>query len=127
VKSKVNELDFVVERLKIDRRGPPGLPGPMGRDGRDGVGKIGPAGPVGPKGEAAPVVSTWDVDERAFMCTPIGGDGKPAGATLHLHGLFSSFSEALDDADVAEEIDAAASSRAVVEREAEAKRLGVPR
>jgi hypothetical protein len=71
-------------------------------------------------------VSNWNVDERAFTATPLTGAGQPAGATLRLRGLFEAFSEAIHDADVAEEADAAAASRAAVEREADNVRRGLP-
>ena len=36
MRGKLAELDFVVERLKVENRGPPGVAGPRGRDGADG-------------------------------------------------------------------------------------------
>ena len=35
--SKVSELSFVSERLRVENKGPPGVAGPMGRDGREGA------------------------------------------------------------------------------------------
>jgi hypothetical protein len=55
-KAKVGELSFVVERLSIDRQGPPGIQGPRGVDGRDSI----VAGPRGERGERGPPPSLGD-------------------------------------------------------------------
>ena len=34
MKAKLSELDFIVERLKVENKGPPGAKGERGRDGR---------------------------------------------------------------------------------------------
>jgi hypothetical protein len=125
--SKVNELAFVSERLRVENKGPHGLPGPMGRDGHNGAPvPRGERGERGDQGRPAPVVAAWSVDERAFTATPLTGEGKPAGAVLHLRGLFEAFNDAINDADDAEEIDAARAMRDEVERQAANVREGRP-
>jgi hypothetical protein len=47
LRAKQNEHDFVLERLRIEGKGPPGQKGDRGRDGRDG-----PRGPEGKQGES---------------------------------------------------------------------------
>ena len=99
----------------------------MGRDGREGAhGERGARGAEGKQGRPAPNIVAWTLDEQAFTATPLLSDGRK-GAVLHLMPLFQSYTEQMEASDAAEEIDAAAASRAIVEREAEAKRLGLPR
>jgi hypothetical protein len=56
-RSKVSGLDFVVERLRVENRGPPGPQGERGRDGRDGA--QGPPGPKGNRGQRGYEISGW--------------------------------------------------------------------
>ena len=123
--AKLNELAFISERLRIENKGPPGAKGERGRDGRDGVGRIGPAGPVGPPGKAAPTITAWSVNSDEFSAVPILSDGA-LGATLRLRPLFESFNDQINADDDAREADAAASSRAATERQAELARQGLP-
>ena len=120
IRAKVNEIAFVQERLQLDRCGPPGAAGPRGADGPRG--EVGLRGERGPPGLSAPFVTTWIVDERAFTATPVTAEGKPAGAVLHLRGLFETFNDAINDADDAADADAAAASRARTEREVDEAR-----
>ncbi len=125
-KAKVGELSFITERLSIDRQGPPGQAGPRGRDGRDGVqGLRGPQGAKGEPGGTGPRIVSWETNDAEFTATPLLSDGHKGGA-LHLLGMFQEFDAQTDAASAQEEADAAAASRAQVEREAEAVRLGLP-
>ena len=72
------------KRLRITRQGPPGQRGEPGLPGKDA-----------PPAKAAPIASAWVIDEQAFTATPVGGDGKPAGAVLHLRPLFEAFNDAI--------------------------------
>lgn len=124
--AKVGELSFVSERLRIENKGPQGLPGPMGRDGHDGrPGERGPKGADGRPGAPGPRPVSWDIDAEQFAVTPLMSDGR-RGPTLHLRALFEEFNAQINDADAAEEHDAAASSRAALEREVALARQGAP-
>ena len=112
VRSKLNEIDFIVERLKVENRGPPGATGPRGRDGRDGVGLIGPRGEAGPRGKAAPRIASWIIHSGTFEVQPLRDNGT-RGAVLPLRPLFEIFNEQILAMDEAAEIDAAAASREV--------------
>ena len=68
-KAKLSEIDFIVERLKIDRRGPPGVKGERGRDGRDGP--VGPPGQQGPTGSPAPAIAAWEPRPERFETVPV--------------------------------------------------------
>jgi hypothetical protein len=121
LKSKPHEVDFIVERLRIEGKGPPGAKGDRGRDGRDGPrGETGIRGERGEPGKAAPATTAWTVDTDNFTATPILSDGN-TGAMLRLRPLFEAFADALNDADAAEEADAARASRDAVEREVQAQ------
>jgi hypothetical protein len=116
LKSKLHEVDFIVERLRIEGKGPPGAKGDRGRDGRDGPrGETGLRGEQGEPGKPAPAIAGWTIDTDNFTATPILSDGT-MGAMLRLRPLFEAFADALNDADVAEEADAAAASRARTEQ-----------
>ena len=121
--AKVGELDFIVERLRVEARGPAGPPGPRGRDGADG--QRGPRGERGAMGPAGPRTIGWETEDSTFVAWPLGSDGRK-GAALHLRGMFESYHAQVEGEAAAEEVDAAAASRAVVEREAQAARLGLP-
>ena len=123
MRSKLAELDFVVSRLKVENAGPIGPPGPRGVDGRDG--QRGPRGEKGERGPTGPRPVSFEVDDAAFTAVELLSDGR-RGPALRLLGMFQAYNEQVEAGDAAEEIDAAAASRAVVEREAEARRLGLP-
>jgi len=78
VKALAGEAMFVAERLKIERRGPPGHPGPRGVDGPPG-----PRGERGETGSAGAMIVGWRVDSDRHLCTPIYSDNS-AGAPLNL-------------------------------------------
>jgi hypothetical protein len=121
MRAKLGELDFVVERLKVENRGPPGVEGPRGRDGADGA--RGPRGERGERGPAGPRLIGWENDDAQFAATPLMSDGRK-GATLHLRGAFEQYHGQVEGEAAAEEADAAAASRATVERDAEMRRQG---
>jgi hypothetical protein len=95
VKAIAGEAAFVAERLKIERRGPPGHQGPRGVDG--------PAGPRGERGERGETGSDgamivgWRTDSDRYTATPIYSDNS-AGAPLNLSGFVNDDDEG-DDAD----------------------------
>jgi hypothetical protein len=60
-------------------------------------------------------------DDSAFVAVPLGSDGRK-GAPLYLRGMFEQYHARVDAEDAAEEHDAIAAQRAVVEREVEASR-----
>ena len=122
--AKVGQLDFIVERLRVEARGSAGPPGPRGRDGADG--QRGPRGERGAMGPAGPRIIGWEIDDSAFVAAPLTSPDGRKGAPLSLRGMFENFNDQINDADVAEEADAAAASRAAIEREAAAVRLGLP-
>jgi hypothetical protein len=87
--SKVSELSFVSERLRIENKGPQGLPGPMGRDGHDGrPGARGERGERGETGSAAPMIVGWRIDSDRYLVTPQYSDGS-SGPPLNLNGFVS--------------------------------------
>jgi hypothetical protein len=86
--SKISELDFVVERLKIENKGPPGAQGLRGRDGRDGA--EGPRGFRGEKGDPGVAIAAWRIDASNYVVTPVLGDGTTAPA-LNLRALMEQF------------------------------------
>jgi hypothetical protein len=93
LRAKLHEVDFIVERLKIEGRGPPGVKGDRGRDGHDG-----PRGEVGPRGEEGdpgPRSVAWAVNDAEYSVTPIMSDGSN-GPTLHLRGLFETYNAQVD-------------------------------
>jgi hypothetical protein len=126
LKSKVAELDFVTERLRIENKGPPGLRGERGRDGRDGPrGERGDRGERGEQGKAAPTITGWQIDEATFTATPVLGTGS-LGAPLRLQGLFEHYRECDELTDTVEEDEAASAGRVQIEREAARVRAGLP-
>jgi hypothetical protein len=114
--SKVNELAFVSERLRIEARGPPGVAGPMGRDGPRG--ERGEKGDEGKQAMAAPRIASWLVHAATFEIQPLLSDGT-RGAVLPLRPLFDAFNEAIIAGDDDLEADADASARLAAEAEAE--------
>jgi hypothetical protein len=123
MRSKVAELDFVVERLKVENRGPPGVAGPRGRDGADGA--RGPRGERGAMGPAGPRLIGWENDDAQFAATPLMSDGRK-GATLHLRGAFEQYHGQVEGEAAEEEAEAAAASRRAAEEEAGRVRRGLP-
>jgi hypothetical protein len=93
--SKVSELSFVVDRLRIDNRGPPGPPGPMGRDGRDGA--QGPPGPRGNRGQKS-AICAWRIDVPNYRAVPVFQDDSE-GAALNLAALFEAYNTAVEGED----------------------------
>jgi hypothetical protein len=83
--AKVGEVAFVSERLRIDKRGPPGLRGERGRDGPPGRGE---KGERGERGDPAPMIVGWRVDSDRHLCTPQYSDGA-SGAPLNLSSFVS--------------------------------------
>lgn len=121
LRAKLSEIDFVVERLKIDRRGPPGVKGERGRDGRDGPPGRGERGERGEKGAPAPVITAWEARPEAFEIVPVFSTGErgPPIALLALFQAYDAATSVLDDRDLAT---AAVEARDLAEREAEAAR-----
>ena len=94
----------------------------MGRDGHEGrPGARGERGADGRPGKPGPTIIGWTLDEQAYTATPLLSDGRK-GAVLHLMPLFQAFVEQTEANEAEEEREAAAASRAAVEREAEAGR-----
>ena len=122
--AKLAELDFVVSRLKVENAGPIGPPGPRGVDGRDG--QRGPRGEKGERGPTGPRPVSFEVDDAAFTAVELLSDGR-RGPALRLLGMFQAYNEQVEAGDAAEEHDVVQAQRAVIEREAEARRLGLPR
>ena len=123
IRAKQNEHEFVLERLKIEKRGPPGVKGERGRDGAEGArGETGARGEQGPPG---PHVVAFETDDASFVAVELLSNGKK-GASLHLRGMFESAFEQADEAEAAEAHDAVQAQRAVIEREAENVRCGLP-
>ena len=123
IRAKQNEHEFVLERLKIEKRGPPGVKGERGRDGAEGArGETGARGEQGPPG---PHVVAFETDDASFVAVELLSNGKK-GASLHLRGMFESAFEQADEAEAAEAHDAVQAQRAVIEREAENVRRGLP-
>lgn len=122
-----HEHAFILERLKIEGKGPPGERGLMGRDGHDGPrGERGARGADGRAGAPGPRIIGWETTDELFTAVPLLSDGRK-GAALHLRGMFEQYHAQVDAEDAAEEVDAAQASRAAVEREVERVRAGLPR
>ena len=79
---------IILERLKIENKGPPGPKGERGRDGRDGKGLMGPRGEPGPRGLPAPMIVGWRIDSDRYLVTPQYGDGS-SGPPLNLSAFVS--------------------------------------
>lgn len=121
-RSKIAELDFVQERLRVENRGPPGVRGERGRDGRDGPpGVRGERGPHGAAGKPAPVIVGWEPRAEAFEVVPVfsGGERGPPICLLALFQAYDSAVSVIEDRDIAS---AAQEARALAEQEAEASR-----
>jgi hypothetical protein len=93
--SKIGELAFVVDRLRVENRGPPGERGPMGRDGRDG--ERGPPGPRGNRGQKSEICA-WRIDVANYRAVPIFQDDTE-GAALNLSALFEAYNTAVEGDD----------------------------
>ena len=122
-KAEFAEAKHILERLQITREGKRGERGPCGADGAPGP--RGERGAKGDPGKAAPTITAWAIDADNFTAAPILADGS-TGATLRLRPLFESFNDQINADDDAREADAAASSRAASERQAELARQGLP-
>jgi hypothetical protein len=122
LRSKVAELDFVSERLRLENRGPIGPKGERGRDGRDGPdGVRGEKGDEGPKGKPAPIVVGWETRPDAFEVVPIYSDGE-RGLPIHLLSLFQAFHDMTSWVEDVAVNEAAQESRKAIEAEAERAR-----
>jgi hypothetical protein len=119
LRSKLHEVDFIVERLRVENKGPPGVKGDRGRDGRDMTGP-GARGERGPPGPPAPRIVSWEISDSDFVAYPLLSTGQK-GPGLHLRGMFEVYNEQVNDTDAAAEIDAAARSREAARRELAAK------
>ena len=113
-KAKLSEIDFIVERLKIDRRGPPGLRGERGRDGPPGA--RGERGERGETGAPAPALAAWEVRPERFEIVPRYSNGE-AGPPICLLALFQSYDAAVSEIEDRDLTEAAQASREIVERE----------
>jgi hypothetical protein len=124
--SKVSELSFVSERLRVEARGPAGERGERGRDGADGRrGEPGLRGERGEPGKAAPTIAGWSVDTDNFTAVAILSDGQTSGL-LRLRPLFEAFADALNDADDVADADADRAQRAELELQVTRMRAGLP-
>jgi hypothetical protein len=68
LRAKLNEHEFILERLRIDKKGPPGARGERGRDGPPG------RGGKGERGEPAPRLKSWRIDSASYTATPVFED-----------------------------------------------------
>jgi hypothetical protein len=116
LRSKVAEIDFITERLRVENKGPPGAKGERGRDGRDG-----PQGVRGEKGERGPsgaTITGWEIDEAQFVARPILSSGGK-GPGLHLLGMFQAYDQAVSLTEDRDLVAAAEEARAETERQTE--------
>jgi len=121
--SKLNELAFIVDRLRVENRGPPGERGLTGRDGRDGA--QGPPGPKGIRGQKGYEIIGWKIDTASYVAIPQFYDGTE-GPPLNLLGFFEKY-HADTEADEAQvEIENTALRRAELELEAVRTLKGLP-
>jgi hypothetical protein len=96
LKATVGEVSFVCERLKIERRGPPGHQGARGVDG--------PAGPRGEKGEPgeqgspAVALAAWEPRVEQFQLVPAFADGT-RGPPISLRPFFEAYDAATNGSD----------------------------
>jgi hypothetical protein len=122
-RAKSDQTAFVVERLRVENRGPPGPQGLMGRDGRDG--KQGPPGPKGSRGQRGFEIVEWKVDVAAYHATPQFYDGSE-GPRLNLLPLFERYNADTEADDVEAAIEQVAYGRAELELRAERVKRGLP-
>jgi hypothetical protein len=122
-RSKADATDFVVQRLQIDRQGPPGPPGPMGRDGRDG--NPGPRGEKGSRGQRGFEITGWKVDVAAYHATPVFYDNSE-GPPLNLLPFFERYNADTEADEVEAAIEDVALKRAALELEVERTKRGLP-
>ena len=124
--SKVSELAFVSERLRVEARGPAGERGMMGRDGNEGrPGARGERGADGRPGSPGPRIIGWETVDESFVAMPLLSDGRQ-GASLHLRGMFEAYHSQTEGEAAEEEAEAAVASRRAGEDEAERVRWGLP-
>jgi hypothetical protein len=94
--AKVGEVSFVSERLRIDKRGPPGHQGARGADGREGArGERGERGPQGPAGLA---VAAWEPLIDHFQIIPTYASGE-RGVPIPLRPFFDHYHQSVTDDD----------------------------
>jgi hypothetical protein len=98
VRSKADTTDFVVQRLQIDRTGPPGPQGMMGRDGAVGI--QGPQGARGPRGQPGDRIVSWRLSPEEFLAYPITEQGKEL-PPLNLMPFFMQYNEESGDQETA--------------------------
>ena len=124
--AKVGELSFVSERLRIEIKARKACRARWAAMAMTaGRASAAREEPKAEQGREGPRPVSWDIDAAAFAVTPLMSDGR-RGPTLHLRALFEEFDAQINDADAAEEHDAAASSRAALEREVALARQGAP-
>ena len=122
LKSKLHEVDFIVERLRIEGKGPPGQKGERGRDGREGPpGVRGERGERGERGLPAPVIAAWEARPERFEIVPVFSNGEK-GPPIALLALFQAYDGAVSEIEDADLVEAARASRAATEAETEASR-----
>jgi hypothetical protein len=80
LKATVGEVAFVSERLRVDKRGPPGHQGGRGVDGPPGP--RGEKGERGERGDPGAMIVGWRIDADRHLCTPQYSDGS-SGAPLN--------------------------------------------
>jgi hypothetical protein len=133
LKAKVSQLDFIVERLKVENRGPPGERGLQGRDGHEG--RPGVPGPRGARGQKGSHVVSWEYDLANYRAIPIfagraDGMGDAPGPALHLEQFFdrafAEWEEAEDTAEADAEVSRYVQERADTEMAAWRVRNGLP-
>jgi len=96
VKATAGETAFVAERLKIERRGPPGHQGARGVDGREGLrGERGERGPQGPAGLA---VAAWEPLVDHFQIVPTYASGE-RGVPIPLRPFFDHYHQSVTESD----------------------------
>jgi hypothetical protein len=123
VRSKSNETAFVVDRLRIENKGPPGERGLMGRDGRDGA--IGPPGPRGNRGQRGFEIIGWQIDVAGYQATPQFYDGSE-GPPLNMRPFFERYNADTEGDEIELAAEQLAHSRAELEYRTERVRKGLP-
>jgi hypothetical protein len=126
VKAKSNETSFIVQRLQIDRTGPPGPQGLMGRDGAPGPpGPPGEKGDKGSRGQPGDRVVAWRLDTEDYTVFPIFWEGKE-GPPINLHPFFAVYNTQVDAGDALIEAEMIAERRDALQLEIERTVRGLP-
>jgi hypothetical protein len=126
VKAKSNETSFIVQRLQIDRTGPPGPQGLMGRDGKDGpVGPVGPPGVRGNRGQPGDKIVSWRLAPDEFLAFPITETGKEL-PPLNLMPFFVEYNSVTEGSEVELATEQMALDRADLELRAARVKQGLP-